>query len=52
MLSKYSTVALRNKINELETLRPGQMLVAHVNREGKYPKIVALEVQESLLKAE
>jgi len=27
-------------------------LVAHVNRSGKKPRVVAVELQESLLKAE
>lgn len=51
-LSTYAPLGLRKQINEGTALRPGQMLVAHVNRTGKKPRIVAVELQESLLKAE
>ncbi|MEY4320276.1 MAG: hypothetical protein RLZZ471_217 [Actinomycetota bacterium] len=51
-LSTYAPLGLRKQINEATTLRPGQMLVAHVNRTGKKPRVVAVELQESLLKAE
>lgn len=51
-LSAYAPLGLRKQINEGTALRPGQMLVAHVNRTGKKPRIVAVELQESLLKAE
>jgi 8-oxo-dGTP pyrophosphatase MutT (NUDIX family)/phosphohistidine phosphatase SixA len=51
-LAIYAPVSLGKSITDSVTLRPGQMLVAHVNRIGKYPKIVAVELQESLLKAE
>lgn len=51
-LSTYSPLSLRKQINEAASLRPGQMLVAHINRTGKKPRVVSLELQESLLKAE
>ena len=51
-LSTYAPLNLRKQINEATALRPGQMLVAHVNRDGKKPRVVAVELQESLLKAE
>ena len=51
-ISTYAPLSLRKQINEATTLRPGQMLVAHVNRTGKKPRIVAVELHESLLKAE
>lgn len=51
-LSTYAPLSLRKQINDATTLRPGQMLVAHVNRTGKKPRVVAVELQESLLKAE
>jgi 8-oxo-dGTP diphosphatase len=51
-LSSYAPLSLRKQINEASTLRPGQMLVAHVSRSGKKPRVVAVELQESLLEAE
>jgi 8-oxo-dGTP diphosphatase len=51
-LSAYAPAAIRKEITEAVSLRPGQMLVAHVNRTGKKPRVVAIELQESLLKAE
>jgi 8-oxo-dGTP diphosphatase len=51
-LSSYAPMSLRKQINEASTLRPGQMLVAHVSRSGKKPRVVAVELQESLLEAE
>lgn len=51
-LSSYAPLSLRKQINEASTLRPGQMLVAHVSRSGKKPRVVAVELQESLLDAE
>ncbi len=51
-LASYAPLSLRKQINDATTLRPGQMLVAHVNRTGKKPRVVAVELQESLLKAE
>ena len=52
MIGKYAAPSLRTKVLEAVSLNPGQMLVAHINREGRYPKVVAIELQESLLKAE
>lgn len=51
-LSSYAPLSLRKQINEASTLHPGQMLVAHVSRSGKKPRVVAVELQESLLEAE
>lgn len=51
-LANYAPLALRKQINDAVGLRPGQMLVAHVNRTGKKPRVVAIELQESLLRDE
>ncbi len=51
-LSSYAPLSLRKQIIEASSLRPGQMLVAHVSRSGKKPRVVAVELQESLLEAE
>lgn len=52
MIAKYAPANMRSKVLESVALNPGQMLVTHVNRQGRFPKIVAIELQESLLKAE
>ncbi|MFM6977862.1 MAG: NUDIX hydrolase [Micrococcales bacterium] len=51
-LAGYAPLNLRKQINDATALRPGQMLVAHVNRTGKKPRVVAVELQESLLRAD
>lgn len=51
-LSTYAPISIRKQINEATALLPGQMLVAHINRTGKKPRVVAVELQESVLKAE
>ena len=51
-ISGFAPLSLRKSINDAATLRPGQMLVAHINRTGKKPRVVAIELQESLLVAE
>lgn len=51
-LSTFAPLSLRKEINDAANLAPGQMLVAHVNRNGKKTRVVAVELQESLLKAE
>lgn len=51
-LAGFAPQDQRRIINSATTLKPGQMLVAHVNRTGKKPKIVAVEFQESILVAD
>lgn len=51
-LAGYAPLELRKTITSASTLRPGQMLVAHVNRGSKKPKVVAVEFQESILVAD
>ena len=43
---------LKRAINAATSLRPGQMLVVHLNRTGKKPRVVAVELQESILVAD
>jgi 8-oxo-dGTP diphosphatase len=43
---------LKREINAATSLRPGQMLVIHLNRTGKKPRVVAVELQESILVAD
>ncbi len=43
---------LKREINAATSLRPGQMLVVHLNRTGKKPRVVAVELQESILVAD
>ncbi len=43
---------LKREINAATSLRPGQMLVVHLNRVGKKPRVVAVELQESILVAD
>ena len=55
ILKTIATIAptdLRREINAATTLRPGQMLVVHVNRTGKKPRVVSVELQESILVAD
>ena len=55
ILKTIATIAptdLRREINSATTLRPGQMLVVHVNRTGKKPRVVSVELQESILVAD
>jgi len=51
-ISGFAPPNMRKQITEATALEPGQMLVVHVNRTGKKPRVVAVELQESLLKAE
>ncbi len=51
-IAGFAPLSLRNSINSASTLRPGQMLVVHVNRNGKKPRVVACELQESILVAD
>ena len=44
--------SLRGEINDAARLRPGQMLVVHVNYTGKKPRVVATELHESILVAD
>jgi 8-oxo-dGTP diphosphatase len=43
---------LKRDINAATTLRPGQMLVVQINRNGKKPRVVSVELQESILVAD
>ena len=55
ILKTIATIAptdLRREINAATALRPGQMLVVHVNRTGKKPRVVSVELQESILVAD
>lgn len=51
-LSTYAPLELRRTINAATNLRPGQMLVLHISRAGKKPRVVAVELQESILVAD
>lgn len=51
-ISVFAPISLRTQINAATTLRPGQFLVVHVNREGRKPRVVATEVHESILVAD
>lgn len=51
-ISGFSVSGLKELVMSATALRPGQMVVAHVNRTGKKPRVVAVELQESLLKEE
>jgi 8-oxo-dGTP diphosphatase len=51
-LSSFAPLELRRSINAATALRPGQMLVLHINRTSKKPRIVAVELQESILVAD
>ena len=48
----FTNAELRAEILKAATLKPGQMMIAHVCRTGKKPRVVAVELQESLLKEE
>ena len=48
----FAAAELRREINSASTLRPGQMLVVHLNHTGKKPRVVAVELQESILVAD
>ncbi len=55
ILKTIATIAptdLRREISVATALRPGQMLVVHVNRTGKKPRVVSVELQESILVAD
>ncbi len=51
-LSNYAPNILKPGIIAAETLRPGQMLVVHVNRSLKRPRVVGYEMHESILVAD
>ena len=51
-IAGYAPLALRGEITAASSLRPGQMLVVHVNRTGKKPRVVACELHESILVAD
>ena len=51
-IASYAPLSLRKQINDAAALKPGQMLVAHINRDGKRARVVAVELQESLLHAD
>jgi 8-oxo-dGTP diphosphatase len=51
-IAGFAPLELRRAINAASTLRPGQMLVVHISRSGKKPRVVAVELQESILVAD
>ncbi len=51
-IAGFAPLDLRRSINAATTLRPGQMLVVHINRTGNKPRVVAVELQESILVAD
>jgi hypothetical protein len=51
-IASFAPLDLRREINAATSLRPGQMLVVHVNHSGKKPRAVAVELQESILVAD
>lgn len=51
-IAGFAPLGMRGQINSASTLRPGQMLVVHVNRDGKKPRVVACELQESIFVAD
>ncbi|MFM6962813.1 MAG: NUDIX hydrolase [Micrococcales bacterium] len=51
-IAGFAPLGMRGQINSATTLRPGQMLVVHVNRTGKKPRVVATELHESILVAD
>ena len=51
-IAQIAPADLRREINSATTLRPGQMLVVHINRTSKKPRVVSVELQESILVAD
>lgn len=51
-LASFAPLSIRKQINEAASLNPGQMLVAHINRTSKKPRVVSIELHESSLKAD
>jgi 8-oxo-dGTP diphosphatase len=51
-LAAHAPAELRTSIESATSLRPGQMLVVHINRTGKKPRVIAIELQESILVAD
>lgn len=51
-IAGYAPADLKRSITEASSLRPGQMLVVHLSRSGKKPRVVAVELQESNLVAD
>ncbi|MEY4492200.1 MAG: hypothetical protein RL085_611 [Actinomycetota bacterium] len=51
-IASFAPLDLRREINAATSLRPGQMLVVHMNHSGKKPRAVAVELQESILVAD
>ena len=51
-IAAIAPVELRREIAAASSLRPGQMLVVHMNRSGKKPRVVSVELQESILVAD
>jgi 8-oxo-dGTP diphosphatase len=51
-IAGFAPIELKRSINAATSLRPGQMLVVHMNRTGKKPRVVAVELQESILVAD
>jgi 8-oxo-dGTP diphosphatase len=51
-ISSFAPADLRKDIAAAASLRPGQMLVVHMNHTGKKPFAVAIEIQESILVAD
>lgn len=51
-IANFAPADLKREINSASTLRPGQMLVAHISHSGKKPKVIAVELQESILVAD
>jgi 8-oxo-dGTP diphosphatase len=51
-IAGFAPLELKRSINAATSLRPGQMLVVHMNRTGKKPRVVAVELQESILVAD
>ena len=51
-ISNYASADLKRSISAATTLRPGQMLVVHLSRTSKKPRVIAVELQESILVAD
>ena len=51
-IAVFAPTDLRREIIAASTLRPGQMIVVHFNRAGKKPRVVSVELQESILVAD
>jgi 8-oxo-dGTP diphosphatase len=51
-ISNYAPADLKRSIGAASSLRPGQMLVVHLSRTSKKPRVIAVELQESILVAD